>query len=182
MPSWASRVSRTPVREALQQLVSAGLARSKPRSGAVVQGIEPGRVSSLCEASILLEALCARLAAVRITAVELGRLIRIHEACGACHASGDVEGYAMENRRFHSAIIAATQNQDLQDSVEFCRMRIAPYQRAPFKSAERRQASQEEHQRIIAALERGDADLAEEAMTAHLKAAAIAIDEQLRIS
>lgn len=175
-------VSRTPVREALQQLVSAGLARSKPRSGAVVQGIEPGRVSSLCEASILLEALCARLAAVRITAVELGRLIRIHEACGTCHINGDVEGYAMENRRFHSAIIAATQNQDLQDSVEFCRMRIAPYQRAPFKSAERREASQEEHQRIISALERGNPDDAEEAMTAHLKAAAVAIDEQLRIT
>ncbi len=175
-------VSRTPVREALQQLVSAGLAQSKPRAGAVVQGVEPGRVSSLCEASILLESLCAKLAAVRITAVELGRLRRIHEACGTCHSTGDVEGYALENRKFHSAIISATQNQDLQDTVEFCRMRIAPYQRAPFKSSARRQASQEEHEEIISALERGDAELAERAMAAHLRAAAVAIDEQLRIS
>lgn len=173
-------VSRTPVREALQQLVSAGLASSKPRSGAVVQGVEPSRVASLSEASILLESLCARLAAARITAVELGRLRHIHDACQACHEAGDVDGYALENRRFHSAILSATRNQDLVDSVEFCRMRIAPYQRTPFKSSVRRQASQDEHSRIIEALESGQADLAERAMADHLKAAAIAIDEHLR--
>lgn len=172
-------VSRTPVREALQQLVSAGLARSKPRSGAVVQGVERDRVSALCEASILLESLCAKLAATRITAVQLGRLVRIHQMCELHHKACDMKAYALENRKFHSAIIAATQNPDLVDSVEFCRLRIAPYQRAPFKSAERRQASQNEHQRIINALEAGDARAAEHAMVQHLKAAAIAIDEQL---
>lgn len=173
-------VSRTPVREALQQLVSAGLAKSKPRSGAVVHSVEPERVASLCEASILLETLCARLAAVRITAIELGRLRKIHQACAVLHESGDVYGYALENRRFHSAIIAATKNQDLEDAVEFCRLRIAPYQRRPFKSYARRSSSQDEHQDIIRALEAGDANQAELAMARHLEAAAVAIDEQLR--
>lgn len=172
-------VSRTPIREALTQLVSAGLAKSKPRSGAVVREIEPARVSSLCEASILLESLCARLAASRITTVELGRLRRIHQICESHHKAGNIEGYALENRKFHSAIIAATQNVDLVDSVEFCRLRIAPYQRTPFKSEKRRQASQDEHQQVIEALESGDAEAAEHAMSEHLKAAAIAIDEQL---
>lgn len=175
-------VSRTPVREAIQQLVSAGLAKSKPRSGAVVQGVEPGRVALLCEASILLESLCARLAAARITAVELGRLRHIHKACQVCHENGDVDCYALENRRFHSAIIAATQNQDLVDSVEFCRLRIAPYQRTPFKSWARREASQIEHKKIIEALESGDVVFAEHAMVDHLKAAAIAIDEHFQQS
>ena len=112
-----------------------------------MRGVEPERVSSLCEASILLESLCARLAASRITAVELGRLKKVHRACEACHQEGDVDGYALENRRFHSAVIAATQNQDLADAVEFCRLRIAPYQRMPFRSFERRAASQENHRR-----------------------------------
>jgi DNA-binding GntR family transcriptional regulator len=175
-------VSRTPIREALQQLVSAGLASSRPRSGTVVQVVEPERVASLCEASILLESLCARLAAARITAVELGRLKRIHAACETHHQASDIEGYALENRKFHSAIIAATQNEDLVDSVEFCRLRIAPYQRAQFKSAKLRQASQDEHQRIIDVLETGNPEEAERAMTKHLTAAAVAIDEQLRAS
>ena len=173
-------VSRTPVREALQQLVSAGLASSKPHSGTVVQSIEPSRVASLCEASILLESLCARLAAVRITAVELGRLRRIHAACENCHEAGDADGYALENRKFHSAIIDATQNRDLGDAVEYCRLRIAPFQRTPFRSSDRRAASQREHKEVIDALENGVPAEAEAAMTEHLKAAAIAIDEYLQ--
>lgn len=173
-------VSRTPVREALQQLVSAGLVKSKPHSGAVVQMVEPSRVASLCEASILLESLCARLAATRITAVELGRLKKIHLACESCHQNGDVDGYALENRRFHSAVIAATQNEDLAASVEYCRLRIAPFQRTPFRSRTRRDSSQQEHQRIIDALEKADPSEAELAMTDHLKAAAVAIDEHIQ--
>jgi len=142
--------------------------------------VEAGRVSSLCETSILLETLCARLAAVRITTIELGRLRLILNACDACHQKGDVEGFALENRNFHSAVIAATQNQDLADTVEFCRLRIAPYHRAPFKSAARRVSAQAELEKIVSALESGNPDQAAHAMTEHLKAAAIAIDNQLR--
>ena len=173
-------VSRTPIREALQQLAFTGLVKSKPHSGAVVQMVEPSRVASLCEASILLESLCARLAATRITAVELGRLKKIHLACEVCHVNGDVDGYALENRRFHSTVIAATQNEDLAASVEHCRLRIAPFQRTPFGSADRRAASQKEHQRMIEALEKADPSEAELAMTAHLNAAAVAIDEHIQ--
>lgn len=170
-------VSRTPVREALQQLALAGLAVSKPRSGTVVNGVEPARVASLCEAIILLETLCARLAASRITAVETGRLKKIHDACEACHARDDADGYAAENRKFHSAIISATHNPDLGEAVEFCRLRIAPFQRLPFRSADRRAASQEEHLSIIKALEQGDAEAAAKSMADHLSAASLAIDD-----
>tara|TARA_R110002167_G_scaffold184083_1_gene384497 strand:- start:105 stop:398 length:294 start_codon:yes stop_codon:yes gene_type:complete len=83
------------------------------------------------------------------------------------------------NRKFHGAIIAATHNPDLRDSVEFCRVRIAPFQRVPFKSADRRAASQIEHQQIIDALENRNSELATEKMRLHLSAAAVAIDEQL---
>lgn len=172
-------VSRTPVREALQQLVTAGLVRSKPHSGVIVQGVELSRVASLCEASILLESMCARLAAVRMTAVELGRLKKIHTACEVCHQADDMDGYAAENRKFHSAIIDGIQNRDLGDAVEFCRLRIAPFQRMPFRSFEQRAASQKEHKDIVEALEKGDPVQAEAVMTQHLTAAAIAIDEYL---
>lgn len=173
-------VSRTPVREALKQLISAGLVSNKPHAGTIVQEIDRQRLGSLCEASIELETLCARMAASRITAVELGRLNKIHEACEASHLAQDPDAYALENRKFHGAIIAATHNQDLQDSVEFCRVRIAPFQRVPFKSPDRRAASQIEHRQIIAALENRNPERAAENMRLHLSAAAVAIDEQLQ--
>lgn len=170
-------VSRTPVREALQQLALAGLVTSKPRSGTVVASVEPARVMSLCEANILLETLCARLAAGRITAVELGRLKRLHVACQTCHVTSDANGYALKNRLFHSTIIEATHNIDLGESVELCRLRIAPFQRLPFHSAQRRAESQQEHQALIEALELGDAEAAARAMHDHLSAASLAIDD-----
>ncbi|MCB1471130.1 MAG: GntR family transcriptional regulator [Rhizobiaceae bacterium] len=173
-------VSRTPIREALQQLTQAGLATSKPRSGTIVNVVEPARVASLCEAMILLETLCAKLAATRITTVELGRLRRIHEACEECHRNDDADGYAAENRKFHSAIIDATHNVDLAEVVEFCRLRIAPFQRLPFRSAHRREASQSEHRAVIAALEVGDPDATATAMTDHLAAASTSIDDYIR--
>jgi len=172
-------VSRTPVREALKQLISTGLASSKPHAGTVVQLIDRQRLGTLCEASIELESLCARLAAVRITAVELGRLKKIHQACEHCHNADDSAGYALENRKFHSAVIRNTQNEDLADAVEHCRLKIAPFQRVPFKSKARRAASQQEHQKIIDALERHDPIEAAASMREHLTSAAIAIDEQL---
>ena len=172
-------VSRTPIREALKQLVQAGLVSSKPHSGALVLGIAPSRVASLCETSILLETLCARLAALRMSAVELGRLKRAHDECERYHLADDVSCFALANRRFHAAIILGTQNRDLADAVDLCRLRIAPFQRAPFHSSKRRIETQQEHLRIIDALEARDPERAAEAMTEHLSAAALAIDEHL---
>ncbi len=175
-------VSRTPVREALTQLSAAGLVSSRPHAGSIVRPIEQARVSSLCEAAIELEALCARLAATKMSVMELGRLRAWHEACATAHASADVDAYAQCNRNLHSAIIAGTHNADLADCVEMCRLRIAPYQRLQFALSARRAAAQEEHQLILGALERHVPDDAAAAMRAHLSAAAIAIDEQLRLA
>jgi len=174
-------VSRTPIREALIQLSASGLVTSRRHVGTVVQLIDQERVGSLCEASIQLESLCAGLAASRMTAIEVGRLKSIHTECEARHKAGDTDGYALENRRFHSSVIQGTHNPDLGDVVELCRLRIAPYQRLPFTLASRREASQREHGALIEALERRDSEAATLAMTRHLSAAAVAIDEQLRL-
>jgi len=63
-------VSRTPVREALRQLLGTGLVESIPRRGAVVTSFGPERLSQLYETIGELETLCARLAAQRMTAIE----------------------------------------------------------------------------------------------------------------
>jgi DNA-binding GntR family transcriptional regulator len=175
-------VSRTPVREALRQLAAAGLVTNQPHVGTVVQPIDQTRVVSLCEAAMELESLCARLAAIRMSVVDLGRLRQIHRACEAARAAGDASAFAAENRKFHSAVIAGTHNPHLADAVEFCRLRLAPYQKVQFDSPARQQATQDEHELIVAALERRNGEAAAAAMQAHLAAAAVAIDERLRLA
>src|SRR3954471_16263881 len=59
-------VSRTPVREALRQLVASGLVEARPHRGAVVAQPSPDRLTEMFEAMGELEALCAWFAAERM--------------------------------------------------------------------------------------------------------------------
>src|SRR6266513_6458679 len=60
-------VSRTPVREALRQLVASGLVDARAHRGAVVARPSLERLTGMFEAMAELEAMCAGLAAERMT-------------------------------------------------------------------------------------------------------------------
>src|SRR6185369_16305216 len=60
------KVSRTPVREALRQLVASGLVEARAHRGAVVARPSIERLTGMFEAMAELEALCAGLAAERM--------------------------------------------------------------------------------------------------------------------
>src|SRR5438309_1999067 len=63
-------VSRTPVREALRQLAASGLVEARAHRGAVVARPSLERLTGMFEAMAELEALCAGLAAQRMSPVE----------------------------------------------------------------------------------------------------------------
>ena len=67
-------VSRTPIREALRRLSGTGLVEVTPRKGVTVVRIEVEQLNEMFEALAEFEGLCARLAAVRMTALEKRRL------------------------------------------------------------------------------------------------------------
>ncbi|WP_018132768.1 GntR family transcriptional regulator [Effusibacillus pohliae] len=72
-------ISRTPIREALFRLESAGLVVTVPRRGVVVTQISREEIEEIFTILSSLEALAVRLAAQKIddqTAVEFGRMIR----------------------------------------------------------------------------------------------------------
>src|SRR3982750_1425950 len=75
-------VSRTPVREALRQLVASGLVEARPHRGAVVAQPSPDRLTEMFEAMAELEALCAGLAAERMPPGDRQRLGGLHEGLG----------------------------------------------------------------------------------------------------
>ena len=67
-------ISRTPVREALRQLVGTGLAETRAGGGVTVARIDGQRLSDMFEALGELEGLCARLSAQRMTQMERQKL------------------------------------------------------------------------------------------------------------
>src|SRR5260370_12163000 len=72
-------VSRTPVREALRQLAASGLVDSRAHRGAVVARPSIERLTGMFEAMAELEALCAGLAAQRMSPADRHGLEAIHE-------------------------------------------------------------------------------------------------------
>jgi len=161
-------VSRTPLREALIQLASAGVVAVRPRRGAVVADVTPQRLLEMFELMAELEAMCARLAARRIAAAEEAELLRAHRECEAACTAGDSDDYFHKNERFHQAIYAAAHNAFLVEQALALHRRLRPYRRLQLRVRNRMAASFGEHVQIVDALLAGDADAAAQRLRQHI--------------
>ena len=161
-------VSRTPVREALRQLAASGLVESRAHRGAVVARPTLERLNGMFEAMAELEALCAGLAAERMTAVERARLEAIHEELRVLSHAGNPERFHEVNERFHNAIYAGSQNDYIAEMTLATRVRVQPFRRAQFRNLGRLAKSHAEHDRVVVAIMRGDRNGAATAMRAHI--------------
>lgn len=165
--------SRTPVREALRELASAGLLIIEPRRGARVMEMTVDRIGELFELAAEIEAICVRFATHRITGHERALLSHIHIAAGEKSRAGDVDSYDDLNRKFHETIYRATHNRELQNHALNLRRRVAPFRRAQFRGAARLDASWAEHDDILQEIFAGDGDGAARLMRMHMLKAGI---------
>src|SRR6516165_4256767 len=124
------KVSRTPVREALRQLVASGLVEARAHRGAVVARPSIERLSGMFEAMAELEALCAGLAAERMAPAERHRLEAVHEELRLLSQAGNPERFHEVNERFHNAIYAGSQNGYIAEITLATRVRVQPFRRA----------------------------------------------------
>lgn len=161
-------VSRTPVREALRQLMQSGLIDMRPRKGAVVSKATPVEIESLFVAMAEMEATCARLAAMSMTPIERRRLQARHEAMMALATAGDLEAYSDANVAFHSAIYAGAHNAPIAEFALGLRRRVGPFRRAQFQVEGRLLRSNQEHDAVVRAILSGDAAGAHAAMLHHV--------------
>ena len=162
-------VSRTPVREALRQLVASGLVEARAHRGAVVAQPSAERLTGMFEAMAELEALCAGLAAERMTAAERQKLEAIHGDLRLLSHAGNPERFHEINELFHNAIYAGSQNGYIAEMTLATRVRVQPFRRAQFRNLGRLAKSQAEHDRVVVAILRGDKIGAAAAMRAHIE-------------
>ncbi|WP_315835898.1 GntR family transcriptional regulator [Bradyrhizobium prioriisuperbiae] len=161
-------VSRTPVREALRQLVASGLVESKAHRGAVVARPDAERLNSMFEAMAELEALCAGLAAERMPAAERHALEALHEQLRVLSYAGDPQRFHQVNEQFHQAIYVGARNTYIAEMALAVRARVQPFRRAQFRNLGRLAKSQAEHERVVEAILRGDRVGAAAAMRDHI--------------
>ena len=161
-------MSRTPVREAIRQLAASGLVEARAHRGAVVARPSEERLLGMFEAMAELEALCAGLAAERMTAAERGALEAVHEELRALIQGGDPQRYHEVNEAFHGAIYAGAHNAYLAEMTLATRARVQPFRRAQFRNLGRLAKSHVEHDRVVVAILRGDRAGAAGAMRVHI--------------
>jgi DNA-binding GntR family transcriptional regulator len=162
-------VSRTPVREALRQLVASGLVDSRAHRGAVVARPSIERLTGMFEAMAELEAICAGLAAERMPPAERQGLEAVHEELRLLSYAGNPDRFHEVNERFHNAIYAGSQNAYIAEMTLATRVRVQPFRRAQFRNLGRLAKSQAEHDRVVVAIMRGDRVGAASAMRAHIE-------------
>ena len=161
-------VSRTPVREAIRQLAASGLVEVRAHRGAVVARPSEDRLLGMFEAMAELEALCAGLAAERMTPAERGQLEAVHRELRALIQSGDPQRYHDANESFHAAIYAGAHNAYLAEMTHATRYRVQPFRRAQFRNLGRMAKSHVEHDRVVLAILRGDREGAADGMRLHI--------------
>ena len=161
-------VSRTPIREAFQRLAQSGLVEQIPRRGVFVRQPGPVELIEMFEVMAELEAVCARLAATRITDAALADLHATNARCNAAVAAQDADGYYRENERFHAILYRQSGNSFLEQECLRLHRRLKPFRRRQLRLRGRLKQSMAEHEAIVAALEKGEGQRAAKAIRGHV--------------
>jgi DNA-binding GntR family transcriptional regulator len=161
-------VSRSPVREAVQRLVSDGLATEEPHRGAGVAVLDPTELVPLYEIREVLEGLAARLAAQHASDDELEQLADAHREHAAALDRGKASHHASLDLAFHAQLRLAAHHPELLSYLERVQGRIAIAILGGNPQVWSRHAIKE-HQAILDAVLARDPRAAEEAARAHVQ-------------
>jgi GntR family transcriptional repressor for pyruvate dehydrogenase complex len=186
-------VSRGLVREAILELALKGLVSRRQGRGtevlaprrseftrAIVGHLEQKdrEVLELLDFRESLEPPIAARAAERATNSDIRRL---REIAAALDAESDPERAADLDANFHHGIALATRNSVLVKLVETSMEVLNLTRRSVLQTPERRRTSRDAHHAILAAIEAGDAEAAEMAMTEHIRGVAAAVGQADRL-
>ena len=180
-------VSMTPVREALDLLVSAGLAERVPYRGVRVREMSTKDVAKAYGLRLFLEAIIAQEAAKNITQDQVAGLERTLEEMKKHQSLKDVSTERKSSREFHSAIAEATKNDLLVKLYEVVSNAFPDWllYEALFRYPEILEDSMlstyREHVAIVNALKKGDADQAVQVSIEHVMESGKWLEEYLDI-
>jgi DNA-binding GntR family transcriptional regulator len=157
MVAGALDLSLIPVREALRVLESEGQVTYRPRRGYAVTELDVGELGEIYELRRLLEGEAVRRALAQLGDDDLRRMRDAVTANARAAAAGDVGEALVTNRQFHFAIFEAAGSQHLVRLIRLLWESTETYRALYNNSPDARAAIEDEHGRILAALEARDA-------------------------
>lgn len=174
-------VSQAPVREALRDLALLGFVEMRPHKGARVLNPTLEELTQAIEVRAELEALGARLAAVRRTEQCLTDLEGLADAVNEAADRGDAHDQALNNTRFHARIIAAAHNPTLLRQWSMLEPFSRMYAAAAIPGVDLRWLSRK-HQPILAAIRNQAPELAADLSREHAVEEVVLLERLDRVS
>jgi DNA-binding GntR family transcriptional regulator len=140
----------------------------KGRQGVTVATISIPILLEMFQMMGALEGLCAKLAARRALPSERTALREVHARLIATLATDDPEQFYAVNSEFHDVLYDAAHTHFLANQTRALRRRVAAYRRYVTHQPGRMAATIGEHEAIITAIERADAEAAFKAASDHV--------------
>jgi DNA-binding GntR family transcriptional regulator len=168
-------VSQTPVREALDLLVSAGLAERMPYRGVRVLKLSVEEIADAYAVRLLLERVAAHAAAMNRSSTHTDNLFHIAEQTRDLVTLNDMSALRQLNREFHQTVVAAGGNALLSKLYKIMTYTFPDWMlyEYMFRHPELLQSSltreYQEHTAIAQAIAAGDAGLAVERTSQHIQ-------------
>jgi DNA-binding GntR family transcriptional regulator len=168
-------VSRTPVREALNQLAAEGLIEIRPRRGTFVAQVDMRTIHELYQLRLIIDTAVAQLLAARLSTRQLQSLTRLVDRLARLvdgESYVDYGEYLECDRAFHSALVHMLDNRRLvalydEINLPLWLVRAQEHAGAPQDA----RASLEQHQAILNGFLARDPVATANAMRDHIEAA-----------
>jgi DNA-binding GntR family transcriptional regulator len=166
------RVSRTPLREALDALEREGLVVYSATGAASVIALELDDAREILDLREMVDGLAARLLAQRGLPREVDRELTALAKRMRAYAPADKHHYLVANADFHVKIVEATAHARLQQFIPLVRMSSEVVYMRLQNQGRRLSRSAGEHSLVLDAIRSGDAAAAERLAREHVRNAA----------
>lgn len=161
-------VSMTPLREAIKLLAAENLIEITPHRGASVSLITVEHTRALFEVIAGMEGLAAELATCRMTEADREHLCALHEKMRSHSHDASPSKYFECNRKIHDAVVDYARNPILREQRDKLAQQAARVRFFALKNSGRREEAMQEHENLMQAFEKRDADAARRIWRKHL--------------
>ena len=162
-------ISKTPLREALRVLSVEGLIKLVPNRGSFVSTPTFEEIREMFDVMSVLEGICARAAAEKMSAKDLAALEKLHDRLENNFKRRAQREYIRINNQFYAFVQELAGNRTLNQIVNGLRQKILLYRYQSLNLPERFEQSIQEHRDLIEAFRKKDPKKVETLMRRHLK-------------
>lgn len=163
-------VSRTPLREAIKTLASEGLVEIQPAKGAVVRKFTAKDLYQILQVLKALEQLGARMTCEQASDATIAAINALHVEMMELYRAGNRLEYFKLNQAIHSAFVAASENAVLLEMHSTLQSRIKRLRFIGNEGPVKWAGAVAEHEDMMAALLKRDADRLAEIIGRHMDA------------